>query len=91
MPHCSFVVNSLPPTRTTALIILGVAVGVAVIAVVIVFCARARRKKEARAEEERLSRGKTEEGKIDLDPFPDMDKKEGSDGEEKNDGPDGQA
>ena len=78
------------PTRTTALIILGVAVGVAVIAVVIVFCARARRKKEERAEEERLSRGKTEEGKIDLDPFPDMDKKEGSDGEEKNDGPDWQ-
>ena len=38
-----------------------------------------------------VSCGKTEEGKIDLDPFPDMDKKEGSDGEEKNDGPDGQA
>lgn len=58
------------PTLTTALILLGVALGAAVIAVVTVICVRLHAKKKQRAEQERLSRGRAEEGKVDLDPFP---------------------
>lgn len=75
------------PTLTTALIMLGVAVGAAVVVVVVVLCVHARTRKKMREEEEKLKRGRAENGKIDLDPFPDLG---GSDGDKKNDKADGQ-
>ena len=74
-------------TLTAALIMLGVAVGAAVVVVVVVLCVHARTRKKMREEEEKLKRGRAENGKIDLDPFPDLG---GSDGDEKNDKADGQ-
>ena len=72
------------PTLTTALIILAVAVGVAVVSVTAVLIVRANGKKKLRAEEERVSRGRAEEGKVDLDPFPEVrDGPERKDGEKK--------
>lgn len=71
------------PTLTTALIMLGVAVGIAVVVVVIVLCVRAHTNKKLREEEEKLNRGRAENGKVDLDPFPELGGKDG-----KNDGKD---
>lgn len=58
------------PTLTTALIILGVVVGASAVTVAAVLLVRAHGGRKRRAAESRLCRGKTEEGKVDLDPFP---------------------
>lgn len=60
-----------PPTLVTALIILGVTVGIAAVVLAIVVLARRRANKRARAEEEKC-RGGTTEGKVDIDPFPEL-------------------
>ena len=77
-------------TLTTALILLGVALGISAAVIIVVLCVRAHNNKKMRAEEERLNRGKTEEGKIDLDPFPEAnpDAPERQDGDDRRDGGD---
>ena len=59
-----------PTTLTTALIILGCVVGASAIAVGIVLIVKKRQERARRREEARMERGKAEEGKVDLDPFP---------------------
>lgn len=77
-------------TLTTALILLGVALGISAAVIIVVLCVRAHNNKKMRAEEERLNRGKTEEGKIDLDPFPEAnpDAPEHQGGDDRRDGGD---